>query len=191
MQFNFCHGFSTLKTDQWVRMNAYPKMRINIERIAVSSAPRCGYLRLHKIGRAESVARRPPSSMSELLQELICGIIDQIDDRISLGACPLVSSRWSPRSSSIQLYRRIVSRIHYPRHPGLTHRCSFPFPVLVRVPGPGGSEMVHAYHLRGFDASFLWLFPRECDMLDTERCRCPAHTRFKPQDALWPLSTSR
>ena len=36
--------------------------------------------------------------MSGLPQELIDRIIDQVDDRISLRACSLVSSRWSPRS---------------------------------------------------------------------------------------------
>jgi len=36
--------------------------------------------------------------MSGLPQELIDRIIDHVDDRISLRACSLVSSRWSPRS---------------------------------------------------------------------------------------------
>jgi len=65
------------------------------------------------------------------------------------------------------------------------------FQSLFALRALGGSEMVHGYHLRSVDASFIWLLPRKCDTFDTEGCRCSARSPFNPQDVLWPLPASR
>jgi len=134
MQFSSATASLHSRTDRWARMNAYLRIRISIERTVVSEALRCGlnFLRLRKIGTGRACCA-VTTIMSGLPQELIDRIIDHVDDRNSLGACYLVSSRWPPRSSSIRPYRRTISHIRYPRHPGLTHQ---PSPMLLPISSP-------------------------------------------------------